>query len=83
MSEPASTTGVSDLALTERMTIRFSGRQVQRAGRAARILSRRRGQLVDEGTLVRETAIEAIEVILANASPEELEFAMAAESDSN
>lgn len=58
---------MSKLYKTARMTIRWSPDQFARIERAAKIESRRRGELIEPGALVREVTMPRIEEILAAA----------------
>lgn len=61
-----------DLLKTERETIRFSKEQASRLAKAAAIVSRRKGEIVETGPLLREVGMPQIDVILANATEAEL-----------
>jgi hypothetical protein len=57
---------MSDLYKTERMTIRWSAEQLARIERAAEIQSRRKGELIEPGTLVRDLTMPGVDEILAS-----------------
>jgi membrane protein YdbS with pleckstrin-like domain len=61
-----------DLLKTERETIRFSKEQAGRLAKAAAIVSRRKGEIVETGPLLREVGMPQIDVILASATAAEL-----------
>jgi len=51
---------VQDLRKTQLMSVRLAPGQLRAIKQAARLESRRRGEVVDESTLVRELALAAI-----------------------
>jgi uncharacterized protein (DUF1778 family) len=50
---------------TDKLTIRFTPDQSRSIDRAAKLESERRGELVEQSTLVREIALLGVEQILA------------------
>jgi hypothetical protein len=68
---------MDDLLKSERLQMRLTPDQLDRIERAAAIVSRRRGELVDPSSLARELAVPGVNEILASATAEELEAAAA------
>lgn len=66
---------MDDLLKSERLMVRYTPDQLDRISRAAVIQSRRRGEIVDPSSLVRELTVPAVSEILASATAEELEYA--------
>jgi hypothetical protein len=56
---------MSGLSKTKPLPIRFTAQQRKRIADAARIVSRRRGEIVDASTLFRELGMQAIDELLA------------------
>jgi len=52
-----------------RITVRLSSEQARKLSEAAQRESRRRGELVDESTLLRELGMAAVEQLLATQTP--------------
>lgn len=60
---------MNDLKKTVVINIRVTGPQMDKARRAAEIMSKRQGEIVAVSTLVREEAMEGIDRIIAQESP--------------
>ena len=58
------------LVKTKLIMVRLRGREATQVERAARIMSKRRGEIVGLSTLVRELAMPGIQKILAEADAE-------------
>lgn len=58
---------MSDLLKSERITVRFSPEQIARIEKASEIEGRRRGEMVDAGTLLRELTMPRVDEIIAGA----------------
>lgn len=66
---------MSDLFKTERETIRFTKEQARRLALAAKIESRRKGELVETGPLLRDLGMPLVTAIVAGATKAELKAA--------
>ena len=66
---------MSDLLKTERETIRFSKQQARWLALAAAIESRRKGEVIETGPLLRELGMHQVNEILSSATSAEMEQA--------
>lgn len=57
---------MKSLSKRERMTVRFTSAMAREIAEAARLVSRQRGEIVDESALFREVGMVGIREILAN-----------------
>jgi hypothetical protein len=63
--QPEKVRPMKSLSKRERMTVRFTSAMARDITEAARIVSRERGEIVEESALLREIGMAGVRVILA------------------